>query len=267
MAPRGSGGPGPRWQSLEPEPPPPEGPEDTSLEARRGGPGSQSLNWASAGRRSGEEERGGRWQRRAGLGGGGALPPLRAKFRRSRSAEVGEDRRWGARLGWPSARLGAAEGLGLPCWKGGLWGRPGTGGRRASPAYRPSDRVRGTPAPGCSRGCLRRRRSDESFAVGGLSACLMRGDTAQLRRTLAVTADYPRPGRKGGWGRGRRTGWAATLGAGPARGRPGAPGWREPGGASPAPLCPPPPPSGGFQVDPASSPREENRIGTSSRLG
>lgn len=169
MAPRVGGwraGPGcsvPRQQSLEPEPPPPEGSEDTSLEASRGGPGRQGLNWASAGRRSAEAAGAGSWspaeERRPG--GGGALPSLRAKFRRSRSAEAGEDRRWGPGCGGRRQGWGRQRGWGCRTGRGGLRGRPGTVGRGARLAHPHSDRAHGTRAPGCSRGCRRRRRSDE----------------------------------------------------------------------------------------------------------
>lgn len=105
MAPRGSGGPGPgcsvpRWQSLEPEPPPPEGPEDTSLEASRGGPGSQSLNWASAGRRSGEA---------AGRGASAREAEARSHLC-GPSSEEADQRRWarsgGGGPGWGGRRQG-----------------------------------------------------------------------------------------------------------------------------------------------------------------
>ena len=133
MAPRGRGaGPGlqrPEVAEFRAGAPTPRGPGGHFAGGQTGRAGEPEPELGKCG----AVERGGRRQRRAGRGGGGALPHLQAKFRRSRSAEVGEDRRWGTRLGWASARLGAAEGLGLPCWKGGLWGRPGTGGRGASP--------------------------------------------------------------------------------------------------------------------------------------
>ena len=141
MVPRvGGGEPGPgcsvpMGQSLGPEPPPPEGPEDTSLEASQGGPGSQGLNSASAGRRSAEAAGAGSWspaeERRPGRRRRAPIP--KGQVPKEQISGDGRGPAVGARLRWAPARLGAAERLGLPCWKGWAAGTAGNRGPRGAP--------------------------------------------------------------------------------------------------------------------------------------
>lgn len=172
----------------------------------------------------GAEERGGRrrWLLVAGRGtparGRRRAPIPAGQVPKEQISGGGRGPAVGARLRWAPARLGAAERLGLPYWEGWAAGTAGNGGPRGAPrtpSLGPSPRH---TCPGLFARLSPPAPQRRVICGWRAQRLLMRGDTAQLRRARAVTADYPRPSRKGGWGWGRGTGWGRDRRRGASQG-------------------------------------------------